>query len=179
MKNIFTKLSIGIYLLFFVFFLLGFVGKQGFVYAVKKGDSCTVDGQIGTWDSVFESGTRHWVCDTGTTGTIDTWMEKTADWANNLAGVRKPKQFKFENPERLDGGFISSLVSKIISYIFPVAGFIALIFVIYGGYMWMASTGNPEGVKKAQGTLTWSVIGLIMIMVVYALINVILKFLYK
>ena len=177
MKNIFTKLSIGIYLLFFVFFLLGFVGKQESVYALKKpGDTCTTkDGKPGIYQKVSEGSSQHLEClPLGETAGTDlkAWFE----WAFT---VRDPKKLEFGGAERLDGGFLSTLVTKIISYIFPVAGFIALIFIIYGGYMWMASTGNPEGVKKAQGTLTWSVIGLIMIMVVYALINVILKFLYK
>ena len=83
-------------------------------------------------------------------------------------------------PSRLggEGGglSISTLVNTLLDYLFPIAGLIALIFIIQGGYMWIVSAGDPARVKQAQGTLTWAVIGLIFILIIFSVLRVVLKF---
>ena len=79
-------------------------------------------------------------------------------------------------PEGGGPGLISSIVDKVLGYLFPLAGLIAVIFIIQGGYMWIISAGDPARVKQAQGTLTWAVIGLIVILIIFSVLQVILKF---
>ncbi len=46
--------------------------------------------------------------------------------------------------------------------IFPqFIGVVAAAMFVYGSYMWIFSAGEPQNIKKAQGVLTWAVIGLI------------------
>jgi hypothetical protein len=82
-----------------------------------------------------------------------------------------------EAPPELGG--MGDMVTKVMGYLFPIAGFICLIFIIQGGYMWMISSGNPESLKKAQGTLTWAVIGLVLTMTIFGILTVVINFLYK
>ncbi len=60
---------------------------------------------------------------------------------------------------------IGTILDKVMDIIFPVAGVVCVIFIIIGGYMWIASAGDPSKVKQAQGTLTWAIIGLIFVLV--------------
>ncbi len=76
-------------------------------------------------------------------------------------------------------GELAPLIDKILGYLFPVAGLIALVFIIQGGYMWIISSGDPSRVKQAQGTLTWAIIGLIVISVIFAVLRVSIDFLSK
>lgn len=69
--------------------------------------------------------------------------------------------FAQDEPRRLNSGVIIGYLDKIVGYIFPIAGILSVGFVIYGGYMWMISGGDPEKVKLAQGTLTWAILGLV------------------
>ena len=80
-------------------------------------------------------------------------------------------------PPRIDDGAIANLVDTVLGYLFPVAGLICIIFVVIGGYMWMVSGGDPARVKKAQGTLTWALLGLVFVLVAVAIIQVITRFL--
>ena len=88
----------------------------------------------------------------------------------------------YADPPKIGGGgspgdpSIPSIVDSILGYLFPLAGLIAVIFIIQGGYMWIISAGDPSKVKQAQGTLTWAVIGLIVILVIFSVLQAILKF---
>jgi len=74
-------------------------------------------------------------------------------------------------------GNVSAIVDRVLGYLFPIAGVIALIFIIMGGYMWIVSAGDPNKVKQAQGTLTWAVAGLVIVMVIFGIIRILLNFL--
>jgi hypothetical protein len=78
-----------------------------------------------------------------------------------------------------DSGMIASLVDKALGYLFPIAGFLALVFIIIGGYMWIVSAGDPARVKQAQGTLTWAVLGLVFVMVILGVLRLIIDFVAK
>ncbi|HEX9664391.1 MAG TPA: hypothetical protein VGA49_01065 [Patescibacteria group bacterium] len=64
---------------------------------------------------------------------------------------------------------LSQIVGAIIQTFLGFLGVVALILIIYGGYMWMTAGGNEEKVKKAQTLLRNAVIGLIIISLAYAI----------
>ncbi|NLE30929.1 hypothetical protein GX618_01475 [Candidatus Dojkabacteria bacterium] len=47
----------------------------------------------------------------------------------------------------------------IVSKIGPAIGLFGFGMIIYGGYLWIVSGGEPQKKQKAQATLTWSIIG--------------------
>ena len=81
-----------------------------------------------------------------------------------------------QDPPKITDGALSTMVDTVLSYLFPIAGLICLIFIIQGGYMWIISAGDPARVKQAQGTLTWAVLGFIFVMVIFTVLNAVLKF---
>lgn len=61
------------------------------------------------------------------------------------------------------------MVGQIIRSFLGVLGIVALVLIIYGGFLWMTAAGNEEKVKKGKAVLTWAVIGLIVIFGSYAI----------
>lgn len=80
-----------------------------------------------------------------------------------------------DEPLRITPSIIDNLVNTIIEKLFPFAGLLTFFFIVYGGYMWMMSGGDPAKVKQAQGTLTWAIIGLIFVILVNLILRAILK----
>ncbi|MFA6215832.1 MAG: hypothetical protein WC768_04665 [Patescibacteria group bacterium] len=61
------------------------------------------------------------------------------------------------------------IVGKTISAFLGLFGIIFMILVIYGGYKWMMASGREEEVKKAKDIIKQAVIGLIVVMMAYAI----------
>lgn len=71
---------------------------------------------------------------------------------------------------------VANIVDNLFQWIFPIGGVIAVAMIIYGGYMWIISAGDPAKKQLAQGTLTWAVLGLVFLFLIGALLQVLLKF---
>lgn len=66
---------------------------------------------------------------------------------------------------------IQTTVGKIINTALGLLGIVAVILIIYAGFLWMTAGGTEDRVKKAKDILTASVIGLIIILASYAIAN--------
>lgn len=87
------------------------------------------------------------------------------------------KVYAQEAPPKLEDLFTSGIIDSAISVAFPLTLFICLVFIVIGGYMWMASGGDPAKKQKAQGTLTWAIIGTIFVFLIRLILEAILNFL--
>ena len=76
-------------------------------------------------------------------------------------------------------GSIGQLATSIISILLGLAGIVAVIFLIIGGYTWMTSRGNEAQVVSARKTVVNAIIGIIIIVMSYLIIQVITSFLVK
>jgi len=70
-------------------------------------------------------------------------------------------------------GQLGSLVARIINWAVAIAGLLAIIFIIISGYQYMVSAGDPGQAKNAMGNLTFAIIGLVVVLVAYLIINTI------
>ena len=66
------------------------------------------------------------------------------------------------------------LIGKVIDSILGVVGSLALLMFVYGGLIWMTSSGNAEKVEKGRSILVWSAIGLAVIFSAYGLTRFVL-----
>lgn len=69
------------------------------------------------------------------------------------------------------------MVGNIVSILLAVIFFIAVVFLIIGGFRYVISQGNEEGVEKAKGTITNSIIGLVVVLLAWIIIRVIVALL--
>ncbi|MBU3925661.1 pilin [Patescibacteria group bacterium] len=53
----------------------------------------------------------------------------------------------------------ADLISKIASIVLKIGFPIAVIFIIYSGFLFVTARGSEEKIKTAKKTFTWSIIG--------------------
>lgn len=71
---------------------------------------------------------------------------------------------------------VNTIVSTGINVLLFVAFVAALGFLIYGGIRWIISGGDKEGTQKAKSTVTSALIGLIIVLASWILLNVVIRF---
>lgn len=64
------------------------------------------------------------------------------------------------------------VLTKIINIFSIIVGVIAVIMIIFGGFRYITSGGQQEGVKNAKNTILYALIGLVIV----ALAQIIVKF---
>lgn len=66
-------------------------------------------------------------------------------------------------------------VNTIINVVIGVIGFVAVVVIILGGVSYMTSAGDPGKVTKAKNTILYGVVGLIVALLAFAIVNFILN----
>ena len=62
-------------------------------------------------------------------------------------------------------------IGNIVGTALSLVAILFLIFMVYGGYLWLVSRGNEEMSKKGTDTIFGAIIGIIIILGAYALTN--------
>lgn len=65
------------------------------------------------------------------------------------------------------------VVRGIIRFILIIAFVIAFIMLIVGGLRWILAGGDEKSVEKARNTITAALIGLVIVLVAYAIIRIV------
>ena len=47
--------------------------------------------------------------------------------------------------------------------------------IIYGGFMLLTAQGDPAKIKRGKDVVTYSIIGVILVMLAYAIVNFVMK----
>lgn len=79
--------------------------------------------------------------------------------------------------DRPDDAFTSdfrSSVIGIINYILTFLGLLAVGFIVYAGVLLVTDAGAEENVGKAKNIILYAVIGIVMILLSFAIVNVII-----
>ena len=74
---------------------------------------------------------------------------------------------------------VAIIINNIIAILISVAGLIAIIFVIVGGFNFVLSSGNPEKANSARSTLINALIGLVIAIMARVVIEIIYNRLTK
>jgi hypothetical protein len=53
----------------------------------------------------------------------------------------------------------AEIVNRVMPIIYGVLGIALFAYFVYGGYMWVMSSGDPEKIKKATNTMFHAAIG--------------------
>jgi len=79
----------------------------------------------------------------------------------------------------LTAGNFGTVVGTLIQLLFVIAVVAALLYLIYGGFRWLISTGDKTKVTEAREHIIAAIIGLVIIFLAYFIINIILGFFIK
>jgi hypothetical protein len=76
--------------------------------------------------------------------------------------------------QELKNGNLMGTTQIIINVILGVLGLIAVVVIIIGGVMFVTSSGDPGKVKKGKDTILYGIIGLVIALLAYAIVNFVL-----
>lgn len=67
------------------------------------------------------------------------------------------------------------IAGNVIKVLLALLGVIAVVLILYGGFMWMTAMGNDEKVTKAKSLIGAGIIGLLVILAAYAITIFVLR----
>jgi Zn-dependent protease with chaperone function len=82
-----------------------------------------------------------------------------------------PDEEKRSHPENLQFSDIILFIKYAISVLLALAGVVAMVYIIIGGYRYMTAMGNEEQIKTAKTTMIWAVLGFIIVACAWLIVN--------
>lgn len=71
------------------------------------------------------------------------------------------------------GADVGDIVSGLIRYIFPLAGLLLLLYLIYGGYRYMLSGDDPKTLQEAKSVITTALLGFVIVFISFWLVQIV------
>ncbi|MDQ5972009.1 MAG: hypothetical protein QG553_168 [Patescibacteria group bacterium] len=112
-------------------------------------------------------------------------LDCAADKAKTFFGL--PVWYKYLNMETVNKDGVSvckvnidfaqnpsdvwAIMLGIIDILLRVGGIAAVIYVIYGGFLYMTSQGEPDRTKQAKETIIGAIIGLVIVMMATQIVS--------
>lgn len=99
--------------------------------------------------------------------TFPTWYRGVSDGSGDGCEIKNPNDV---------GGlpkFIWTIVLNVIEVMLQIVGYIAVGFIITGGFKYITSTGTPDDIVKARKTILNAVIGLVISIFSVAIVNLV------
>ncbi len=73
----------------------------------------------------------------------------------------------------------NELLIIVTNWILGIVGAVAVLFIIYGGFRYITAQGNSQQMDTAKNIIIKSIIGLVIIIVAYVIVNVVVGALGK
>lgn len=74
---------------------------------------------------------------------------------------------------------VNNMVKNGINLFIGVIGVLAVAYTIYGGFLYVTSGGDAGKVKQARNSIIYGVVGLVLAMLSFAIVNFVIKNLFK
>lgn len=94
-----------------------------------------------------------------------------------LPGIILAQGFEFDSGDEIATSLnlptkdVESVVIKYIQYALYFTGMTTVLMILYGGLRYMTSAGNEETVKNAKAIVRNAAIGLMLVMLAWAILN--------
>ncbi|OGJ50927.1 hypothetical protein A2335_03365 [Candidatus Peregrinibacteria bacterium RIFOXYB2_FULL_32_7] len=72
------------------------------------------------------------------------------------------------------GGSIRTFVQTALNFVLGFLGLLAVVYLIYGGFL-VITAGEEDGIAKGKGVIKNAVIGIIIIVVSFAIVNTVIQ----
>lgn len=97
-----------------------------------------------------------------------------------LAKTVLPDGTVIEDPPNFNPKFtnLASVVSVALQYIFPIAGIILLLYLVWGGFSYLTAMGDPKKAEAARNRITYAVLGFFIIFAAWWIVELV-KFVFK
>lgn len=74
-----------------------------------------------------------------------------------------------QNAAGLGDVSLGFVISMVIKAALALLGIIFLVIIVFAGYRWMTASGNEEAIQKAQSSIKRAIIGLVIVILAYAI----------
>jgi hypothetical protein len=101
-------------------------------------------------------------------------LEVSPVFSEASSSTSSPSSLGVALPNPLGTTQITTIIGRVIRGVRNVVGSLALLMIIYGGFTWLTSGGNPDKVKKGKEIMVWAVFGLMVMLGSYIIVNYIL-----
>ncbi|MCX6807624.1 MAG: hypothetical protein NTZ80_02365 [Patescibacteria group bacterium] len=105
----------------------------------------------------------------------------TCDSVYGCDANKEPLSFsipeEFQDLQGVETGNVS-LIDAIVGWTNFALGFVAVVaigFIVYGGFLYMTAAGDEDGTKKGTNIIIQAIIGIIIIISAYAIVNTFIK----
>ena len=90
--------------------------------------------------------------------------------------VKAAPDFGFDYADNLDLSVANEADPKqmavdVVKYLMTFLGIIAVVVILYGGFIWMTASGNEDKVAQAKKIIIAGAIGLVIVIAAYAIVN--------
>lgn len=118
----------------------------------------------GAAGTVAVAPTAQAACNTTYILTIPPWYRGLLDGECNIV-----------SPDAVGGlqTFVWRIALNVVEIFLHIVGYVAVGFVIYGGFQYLISTGTPDKIASAKKTITNALVGLLISMLSIGIVNAI------
>lgn len=109
------------------------------------------------------------VCGLGSVASVSPAYAKVPDKVNEWVTSTNPTDVG-----TTDESTLQNMVKTIVNVVLGVVGFIAVFMIILGGINFITSQGDTAKVTKARNTILYGVIGLVIALLAFAIVNFVL-----
>ena len=68
---------------------------------------------------------------------------------------------------------VTDLLTRVINILLALAGLVAVIFLIVGGFRYITAGGNEEAAESGKKTITNAIIGIVVIILAFVIVRVV------
>lgn len=141
---------------FILFTALGLLGSLIFFSPVHGEQTCDDAGTTGQ----ISDGNNGCICPPGQGPKNPTPAQKCV-----IANPAPGQLVNFDN--------VDDLIVRIVQVLLSIAGAVAVIFVVIGGFRYITSRGNEEATEAAKKTVTNAVLGIVIIVMAFAIVTIV------
>lgn len=69
---------------------------------------------------------------------------------------------RFTNP--LNATSLSDFIKQALEVVRDIGFIVAILFIVYAGFLFVTAQGNEEKLKRAKNALTWAIVGTVVIL---------------
>lgn len=106
-------------------------------------------------------------------GILNDFFKSEGDFAAAGKGIKNLFNFGANSPAGSTSA--GTLITSVLQILLLVAGSLAVVYLVIGGIKYVVSRGNEEKVESAKGTMSAAIIGLVVIIMSFAVITIISK----
>ena len=76
-------------------------------------------------------------------------------------------------PARANAGVLGTLISDVLPLVLAAAGMVTVVIIVLSGIQFITSSGNPEAAGAAKNRLLYAILGFVVIILAFAVLQIV------